>query len=253
VDRSRNKISYRNPKVFNLPFEQPEKRPTRAWKPVLILVLIGGLYYFIFQSPFFRIKNIIIDQTLPPAVSEYMAKYKGENIFTLRSSEIRDELLAKYPELTNINVIRGIPDSIKVTCDERTPKLVWMSSGLMYLLDESGVAYKEIQDPGGLIEVKDNNNLPVKENQPVVSENFINFVNDLKPKLRGKGFEIVHFEVNETTFQVDAVMVSNLILKFDITRSADSQVSDLTKFWENHSGEARNYVDLRVEGKVFYK
>jgi cell division septal protein FtsQ len=236
-----------------LPFEQPKKRPIKIWKPILILILIGGLYYFVFQSSFFQIKNIIVDKNLPPAVTDYMAKYKGINIFTLKSADIRDDLLSKYPELTNINVARGIPDTIKVTFNERTPKLVWMSNLSMYLVDESGIVYKEIQDPGQLIVVRDSNNLPVRIDQPIVSPSFINFVITLKPLIENNGFQVDHFQVNETTFNVDAVTQDGLILKFDITRTPDSQISDLAKFDENHKGEAKSYIDLRVEGKVFYK
>ena len=253
MDRTHNKTSYRNPKVFNMPFEEPKKRPKKVWKPILFLVIIGGLYYFIFQSSFFRIKNIIIDQNLPPPVSDYMKQYKGENIFALKSSEIREGLLAKYPELTHISVIRGIPDSIKVACSERVPKLVWESNATLYLLDENGIAYKQIQDSGSLPKVQDNKNLSVKENQLVVSKNFIDFITELKPKLESNNFVIDHFEVNETTFQIDALTDKGLILKFDITRLVDSQISDLVKFWEKYSGEAQSYIDLRVEGKVFYK
>lgn len=255
MDRSHHQNSYRNPKVFNLPFEEPKrkKRPLKIWKPLLIIIVLVGVYYFFFMSPVFQIKNIIADRNIPTAVTDYLQKYKGENIFKLKSKQIHDDLLTKYPELVDINVLRGIPDSIKVTFKERSPELIWQSGMQLYLMDDSGIVFKEVQNIGSLPTVKDNNALPVKMEQQVVTSSFVSFVTDLHNKLAEKGFEIDHFEVNETTFQVEAVTSARLLLKFDVTRAVDDQISDLEKFWQDHSSEPKSYIDLRVAGKVFYK
>lgn len=245
--------SYRQPKVFNLPFEKPPKRPVKIWKPLLIIVVLVGIYYFFFMSPIFQIKNIIVDQNIPTAVTDYLQKYKGENIFMLKSKLIHDDLLTKYPELTDINVMRGIPDSIKVTFKARSPEIIWQSGIQLYLMDNEGIVFKEVQNTGSLPVVKDNNSLPIKMEQQIVTPNFVSFVTDLQKKLKEKGFETDHFEVNETTFQVNAMMSSGLLLKFDVTRSVNDQISDLEKFWQDHSAEPKSYIDLRVTGKVFYK
>ena len=75
---------------------------------------------------------------------------------------------------------------------------------------------------------------------------------DARSKLKDI-MELDHFEVNETTFQLDAIMTSGLKLKFDTTRSVDSQLEALKKFLSDHPNEAEVYIDLRVEGKVFYQ
>ncbi|MGA2666506.1 MAG: FtsQ-type POTRA domain-containing protein [Patescibacteria group bacterium] len=254
MNRTPNQNAYRNPKVFNLPFEPPKKkRRVKLYKPILILILLGGIYYFIFQSPYFQIKNIIVDQNMPPQVTQYLAQYKGQNIFTFQPNAIRDNLLAKYPELVSINVARGIPDAIKVTFSQRSPVLVWQTGAQFYLVDALGTAYIEVSDPGGLIVVKDNKSLLVKSEQQVVTDNFIKFVSSVKSKLDANGLPVDHFEINETTFQVDAALKSGILIKFDITRSVDDQMSELTAFLKDHANEATQYIDLRVAGKVFYK
>ncbi len=249
---------FKPPKVFN-PKDLSNKPQTnnkpiifKILKLIFLLLVILSLIYLFFYSPLFTIKNIIVDKKLPTSINEHLANIKGKNIFLVRSSEIKADLLKNFPELVDISVIRGLPDTIKVSYNERTPKIIWQSSGRYYIVDENGVAFKEIQGIADFPLVKDNNDLAINIGEQVVSTNFINFVTELRPKLKEQ-VEINRFEVNETTFQLDAILVSGLILKFDTTRSVDSQLNDLKKFLADRSNETQEYIDLRVEGKVFYK
>ena len=249
---------FRQPKVFN-PKDLTNK-PKANNKPIIfkvlklafILLVILSLIYLFFYSPLFTIKNIIVDKDLPTSINEHLASIKGKNIFLVKSSKTKGDLLKKFPELIDINVIRGLPDTIKISYSERTPKIIWQSAGRYFIVDENGITFREIQGAADLPLVKDNNDLAINIGKQVVSANFISFVTELRPKLKEQ-VEINRFEVNETTFQLDAIMVSGLTLKFDTTRSVDSQLSDLKKFLADRSNEAQEYIDLRVEGKVYYK
>lgn len=249
---------FRQPKVFNP--KDIANKPRTSSKPlvfkllkwVFLLLIILAIIYLLFYSTIFTIKNIIVDQDLPTSINEHLENIKGKNIILIKSAEIKEDLLKKFPELIDINIIRGLPDTIKVSYNERKPEIIWQSAGRYFIVDEDGFAFREIQGATDLPLVKDNNDLAINMGQQVASANFINFITELKPKLKEQ-VEINRFEVNETTFQLDAIMVSGLRLKFDTTRSVDSQLSDLKKFLADRTNEAEEYIDLRVEGKIFYK
>lgn len=255
---NKNPTNFRQPKVFN-PKDLSNKPETsnkslvfKLLKWAFLLVIILAILYLLFYSPIFTIKNFIVDKNFPTSINEHLEQIKGKNIFLIKSSKIKADLLNNFPELTEISVIRGLPDSIKITYNERNPKMIWQTGGRYFLVDENGIIFREIQGVTDLPLVKDNNDLAINIGSHVVSVNFINFVNELRPKLK-EGMEFDHFEVNETTFQLDAITVSRLKLKFDTTRSIDSQLEALKKFLADRPNEAEDYIDLRVEGKVFYR
>ena len=248
----------RQPKVFNpdnlanKPRSNSRPLIVKLFKWFLLILVIISIIYLLFYSPLFIIKNIIVDKDLPASINEHLESIKGKNIFLIKSSKIKEDVLKTFPELTEISIIRGLPDSIKITYSERNPKMIWQSAGRYFLVDEAGIIFREIQGAADLPLVKDNNDLPVNIGSQVVSLNFINFAGEGRSKLKDI-MELDHFEVNETTFQLDAIMTNGLKLKFDTTRSIDSQLEALKKFLSDHPNEAEVYIDLRVEGKVFYQ
>ncbi len=246
------------PKIFNpIDLQKAPEKPSR-WPKFIIKVCFLGIFvfaliYWLFYSSVFTIKNIIVEKDLPTSIEGSLDKFKGQNIFFVKSADIRSELLDEFPDLVNIEVMRGLPDSIRISYAERSPRLVWQTQNRYFLLDENGVLFREIQGGSDLPVVKDNNDLPVEMGKQVVTIAFISFTNNLKSKLPDTGIMLDHFEINETTFQLDAMTKEFLKLKFDTTRTVDSQVSNLKSFLQAHPNEAEDYIDLRVDGKVFYK
>lgn len=245
----------KNPKVYSPPGELKKKKfPKIIIILFFLLIIFGGLIYFLLYSPFFQIKNIVIEDSTSPEINEILQSLKGKNIILFSSSKIQNEISQKYPEVTDLMIIRGLPDTLKIQFKDRQAKIIWQTQDKNYLVDSRGMIYKEAQEIGDLPKVKDNNNITVNLGQQIVSENFLNFIIGLSsPFNQTTGVKIIRFEINETIFQVDAITDQGWKVIFDTTRKASDQLTDLTKFLAEHKNEVTEYIDLRVEGRVYYQ
>ena len=151
-----------------------------------------------------------------------------------------------------------MPDTLKIQFTQETAKVIWQTNGKNYLVDSAGVIYQEnvlMENlPQNLLTIKDNNNVTVTIGQKILSENFLNFITELNSKFnQAIGFKINQFEIDETLFQMTAVTDQNWKVIFDTTRSVSDQLSDLTRFLADHKSEVTDYVDVRIEGRVYFK
>ncbi|MBI3495374.1 hypothetical protein HY065_01995, partial [Candidatus Berkelbacteria bacterium] len=147
---------------------------------------------------------------------------------------------------------------VKIKVVERDPVLVWQSQDKMYLLDSEGYAYKEIASDAPVVQslkkVIDGSNVPVNKDQPVVSSEFIDFVRELISSLPGAvNLKVKDITIHHTTFQLEVVTEGGPLLKFATDRALASQLDVLKLVLNEKKEQIKEYVDLRVEGYVYYK
>ena len=243
------------PKVFNPPKDIHKKEFPKFLKVLIVAVILAMVIgYLIFYSNFFNIKTVALDPLLPSDVKENTDSAIGENIFFVNLKAIQDNLQQKYPELQNIKFSRGLPDTLRVSGEQFQGKITWQTQNHSYLVNVNGIAFKEIDGPTDLPKVIDNKDLPVDSKNPVVPSNFIDFISELNNKFSKEiGFKIVNFQVNDTIFQVEAMTDQGWYIKLDTTRSADEQISQVKELLAKDKAGITQYIDVRVEGRVYYK
>lgn len=244
------------PKTFSPPKEIEKKAgfPKIFKVLIIIILLIGGVSYFLFFTSIFQVKNIITDNTIPENSKVILDKLKGQNIFFVNLSSVKKEIINITPELEKIKIQKGLPDTLKVTGQYYQSKIVWKSGGRSYLLNSDGVVIKEVEGATDLPIVLDNKDLAVSLGRQVISKNFIDFILEVYSQFADKiGFKIVNFEIDETVFHVKALTDQGWYIKFDTTRNYQNQLDDLSKFLAEKNLEIREYVDVRVEGRIYYK
>jgi cell division septal protein FtsQ len=250
----KNKNILRQPKVYNPPAEQKSfKLPKFIWILVIIVILFLAILYLMFFSPVFQIRNIVIEGSPPEEVKTLTESFKGKNIFLFNSSQSETDLINNRPEILSVKIYKGIPDILKMKFNCRVGKIIWQTQNQYFLIDEQGVAFKEITSPKDLPKVVDNKNLDVKIPIILASPNFINFIKNLPSKIEQNGLKIDYFAVNETTFQVDVITEEGIKIIFDTTRPLTEQMDAFQKVWNDHKNEIKEYVDVRVEGWAYYK
>lgn len=249
-------MNLRNPKIYSAPKEEKEKHfPKFIIIFCLFIIIVMALGYLLFFSNIFVVKNITLSSNVPEEAQNYLNQFKNKNIFLIKSNDIAEELKNQYPEYLDIEVYKGIPDILKVDFSERRAALVWQSQSDGYLVDSTGLAFKKINigSRPDLISVIDNKNLPVNVPAQVVTATFINFITNAKAKLQSANIEVKEFQINETIFQVDALTTGNLKIIFDITRSVSDQIDAFTQVYNDHKNDIKQYIDVRVPGKVYYQ
>ena len=245
----------RPPKIYSPPKEERPFVLPRVFKIIIIIIIVfSALFYLFIFSPCFKIKTIEIIGSPPSEISLYLNQFKNSNIFLFNVRGMTEELKSKYPEFLDIEVSRGIPSTLRVRFEERSPKIIWQSNYKYYLVDENGLVFKVVENrPLDLPLVIDNKNLVISLPSQIATTNFVDFIINAKIKIKDYGLQINQFEINETIFQVDAQTDKNIKIIFDITRNLSDQLDAFGKVYSEHKDEIKEYLDLRVEGKVYYK
>lgn len=254
-NKKKEKLILTQPKIYSAPQDKQDyKLPKTVIVIIVGLILIIVIVFLLFLSPFFKIKNINIIGNPPEDSQFYINQFKNENVFLVKSNDIEKTLETKYSEFSSINVYKGIPNILKIEFIERDAYIVWRSNNQNYLVDANGLAYKKIDSLNSDIPlVIDNKNLPITPPSQVVTANIINFVLNAKAKIKDSGFKVKQFEINDTIFQVSAIINKKLKIIFDITRSLSDQMDAFNQAYSQNKNDIRQYVDVRVEGKVYYQ
>ncbi len=267
-----------NPKIYVTTPDQTPWVKFLRWKRIatgaFITVFTLGIFWLLFFSPVFAVSDLLISG---PATDDMLARFsqfRGQNIFLLHSERLEQELKLQYPHIKNITIFRGLPNALKIEIATRKEALVWSTGGKRFFIDFEGypfaiaqesdrtlaealrevVAQPEIQLSADLPLVTDTRNAPVKLGTPLVSPEFVTFVQtiyaDFQPTI---DVALTAFKVGETTFQIEVATAENYVVFFDTTRKPTPQLTALKKILDTNRPSVKEYVDLRVIGKAYVK
>lgn len=248
------------------------KKFTIKGKIVLIGIAIGiiGILYFLFMSPFFAIKNVIIDhegivknEEIEKVYNEYDAGFFKNNALLLPSQKIKKEIMQKVPAISSVVIEKEFPDIIKIKAVEKTPKIILQQNDKKVVVSGEGEAIFMIeQDTENIpnvptVMVKQQKNIAIGD--AVTSPKIIKFVEVLQSEFPLKtSFEIDHFEV-PTLFanEVHIITKAGFKVMLTINHSVESQLINLVSVIQQEIGvenvQNKEYIDLRVGNWVYYK
>lgn len=253
--RKGRRIDYHRPKTdLTTPrISEPKVNWWRGFKLFLALAVLSGTGWLIFLSGFFDIKEILIEGEAGPEIIQEVENLRGQNIFLLGGRRAEENLKHQQPGIQRIRIVRGLPATLKVELVERDALLTWETQGKKYLVDSSGVVFKET-DKDKFFLIKDSNNIQVELGRQIIDPDFVEFVRLVNQEIPLRTeLKIVYFEVVETTYQIQVVTDGNKRIILNTMRQITPQVTALKKVWEEHKDEIGEYIDLRVEGMVYYK
>lgn len=135
------------------------------WISILILVVLGAVFYFFIFSSFFQVKEIIVsgNEKVPKAkikskIEEHLKKkilfFPTKSIFLANLSKIKEDLLNNFPKIADIEIGRGFPNVINTMVAERIPAAVFCQNESYFLLDKEGVIFEMIQGESDLVKIK---------------------------------------------------------------------------------------------------
>lgn len=128
------------------------KKKTVPVNPVLIkFVLIGifslgmfflvcfGVYKFASQSKLFSIKRILVDDSVSFINNTIFRKIEGQNIFLVDLTKMQERLSSRYPQISDLKVVRLFPDQLLITARKRIPFLQTMIDETLITIDDEGI------------------------------------------------------------------------------------------------------------------
>lgn len=228
-------------------------------KRVVFVLTIVLLSWWVFISPSFSVKDIIVEgNSLIPADKIISEVPKNQNIFLINSGKIEKNIKKKVPEVYAIQVYKGLPDALKIVVVEYDQSLIWKRGDSNYLIDSEGRIYKDIGADaskfGTLPVVEDLAQMKFDIGQKVVSSGFVAFVNNVNTGMADlANLHPVRYTVQETTFDLNCYTSEGIYIKFDTSRASKKQLEDLKKVMIEKRSEIKEYVDLRVDGWAYYK
>ena len=271
------KVLYSSPRFVR----KKKKRVLFANQKVFVaglpsFLIIGGLLYFLFFSPYFGVNNIKISGN--KTISENTLKEKVENIisqktlflamagniFLLPEEKIEKEILVDFPKVEKVSIKKDVPKNIEVILQEREAAAIWCNAteeaSDCFFMDANGIVFEKAPLTEGSLIFKIKERLQrtnIIEGSQIFSKDFAIKFFEAKKKLEN-GFSGI-------TFFEGTVLDGNIVemkssdgwkVVFDITSDIESQIQATKKILSEISFEEKSkieYFDLRVEGRVYYK
>ena len=267
-----------SPKIYQRTYReakfQTSSRVQRNFYLILSILVAGGLVYLCFFSNFFKIKKITIvnnkdvqlnqvEEIINPILSyPRFLIFPGNNIFLVARENIKTALSSKIFQIENLEIKKKYPDVLKIVVYEKEPKLIWVTQDKTYFVDKEGeICYEissELLNNTELPIVHDNLGKEVKPKDKVLNEEVITAIENIQKRFQVKTENKILY------FEVPAAMASEIHVKtekgfkvyFSCQRNIDVQLDDLQAVIAHQVKDQVghiNYIDLRIEGWVYYK
>ncbi len=246
------------------------QKPRRDWsfffrtvKQVSLGIGAILLLYAVFFGPFFRVRKVDIQGVIlsnPDELSKSVPL--GGSIWFLPKDTILKGI-AQDPLVTNVSILRGIPDTLRLVITERQPAFVWVSNGMSILVDSQGIAFTQYtQDTlpdvassagakiASLPHVVDTKNINVTLGKPLVGRTFISFIEVLQTDFLTDlpGVHVTSAQVGNSTYDLTVFTKEGMQVQFNTLGDAGVQVRNLTRLvHQNKVNTASSHVDLRID------
>jgi len=127
------------------------------WLGILLLIITGSLFYFLFLYPFFDVKEIIISgnkevkrEEIENLVKEQIQTdfkfLKNRNINLIKLKEIDKILLENFPQIAMVSSKKKLPDAIIIEIEERKPAVVFKQNNNWFFADKEGIIFQQINE-----------------------------------------------------------------------------------------------------------
>ena len=240
---------------------------------VIIFAIIAGAFYLIFFSSVFMIESVTIKglEDIPTdSVTSEIERHKerkiwgfipvGKNILFLDQQSLKNDLLNKYDNLRDVSIDRNNLGSLIMNFTERDPTGVWCfenyitSNDKCKYFDESMSLWGEVRKSTGfaLLTILDEKQF---DEQAIDKEYFnaiLLTIKSLRDIVNIKNVTIPKNTVSDIRFSSNG--------GYDLIFSLDSNIVrqiEVLKIFLNNKKDDTNfkpqYVDLRIDGRVYYK
>jgi len=151
----------------------------------------------LFFSEIFQVEKIIVtgEKKVSKIDLELLVKEKLEketfflktrSIFLVNLNEIKENILNSFPNISEVEISRGFPDTLNIVVVERFGLTIWCQGGQCFLLDGEGVIFEEIfdTDPKSFQIKNLTQALELKLGDKVIEKEKLNQILDIESKLR---------------------------------------------------------------------
>jgi len=212
------------------------------------------------MSSYLKIKNIEITGSINTEIKNKIDEFYGKNVLLFRPGKIKEDLMKEQSSIEDVEIIRGIPDTLKVQISVRTPAISWKSQNKVYFIDSDGYIFElqsqdeYLQGDKKLPQIEDTKNIPIELGTKAATPDFIEFILEVNQKLPSDfNIKVNNIKVAETTFQIEIETDQGFRIIMNTMGNLENQIKALKKVLDEKRQDIKEYVDLRIEGRVYYK
>lgn len=192
-------------------------------------------------------------------IEQYYASQPIERITTyLKEENLLNFIQKTHPEVENIQDIKmsGIL-KFNFALTFRKPVASWTSGDKKLYVDSNGVSFEKNYYSEPDLVVSDESGVRASSGKTIASSVFIGFVGRVISSAESEGLKVTKISIPAQSLRQISIYVDKAPYpaKMLITESAKGQVSNFSKAIQYFSKNniKPEYVDLRVEGKGYYK
>jgi hypothetical protein len=231
---------------------------------VILAIFISLISIFLFQfiSKVSIVSNESKSQNLikyEKSVEEYLNINPSERILSnLNKNALLESLQKDYPEVLSISDIKfnGLT-SYKIYLDFRKPVASWLVDGKEFFVDSEGVSFNVNNFEKPSLNIIDDSGAIVSNGKNVASSSFFSFIGKLVSAANKQGLEVSKIRIPPLSLRQIEVSVKGVsyFVRMSTADSAEGQIINFKKAIEYFGTHkiSPNYIDLRIEGKGYYK
>lgn len=279
VSKSQRELKSHQESVTQRQFDQKRERSKRLRRRrIRLAIIIIGLVLLGFQ---YRLGNTLIN--VPSGVSlpddqrriyaDKITKLAADHTtfsqsWMLDDQSLNQQIIRQMPEIQAVSFDSKAPFSRDLIANItfRTPEFTWTdASKSRQFVDSQGILFDKNYvsglSGGNLVHIEDQSGAVLDAGSSVLTRDLVSFVGRLPSQLKKEFGDknltvervIIPQSIREVRFKIHGDPYE---VRFDSTRGLEEQVSDL-KLIKNRLKQQRitprNYIDIRVENKAFYK
>lgn len=231
---------------------------------VILAIFISLISIFLFQfiSKVSVVSNESKSQNLSKyekLVEEYLNINPSERILSnLNKNALLESLQKDYPEVLSISDIKfnGLT-SYKIYLDFRKPVASWLVDGKEFFVDSEGASFNINNFEKPSLNIIDDSGAIVSNGKNVASSSFFSFIGKLVSAANKQGLEISKIRIPPLSLRQVEVSVKGVsyFARMSTADSVEGQIINFKKAIEYFGTHkiSPNYIDLRIEGKGYYK
>lgn len=261
-------------KTFRKPYQIKKKkslfRNRFFWLGILVLIIVIGIFYLVYFSSFFQIREIeitgnqkVLTKDLQTIIQNQIGQriliFASKSIFSVNLIRIEEELFKNFPPISKIDLKRNFPDGLTIQIEERKPLAIFCRGEDYFFLDKTGIIFEEAPEINNqYLKIEDLTlTADLKLGDKVIEEEklnqILNIESRLKVDLKTPLIAVIMF--SEERLNVETLDGWEIYL--NPQEDIEWQLTKLSAVLEEEiPSENRNdleYIDLRFENLAPYK
>ena len=235
---------------------------------LLTIVVVAGLIYLLFFSRMFDVREVSfngldmvssdvfqmkIDENLNQKILKFLPR--RNNIFFVNTGNFEKEFALAYPIFKSVDIQRKLLHGLVLNFLERKPTGVWCFKDSCSYFDNDKVLWGQPAKSSGFIflTIEDDRQTDKKQ----IDDDFFKPIMEVAKSMSG---EIKNIIISADSFNEFRVYAADYYIIFTTDFDVQNQLDTLKIFLNDKNknsppieGFHPQYIDLRIDGRVYYK